>query len=299
MASTTHHHFALHCGAATARSLSFCQKAAARVGEIDTCPGLSTSRTPSGLPPLSKGAAGPPVLFPSFTCTAGDTLKDLWVLETHTVDDIDLLKSPLYRISVLGVTGHVGSPKLSKETDKRERISGAASRAAVGEVAAGANGSSTNTLSDLGEKSWTPDGATVWAKKTLEEVTFGVRKQTCNTAQAQQHWGSRSQHTLMSGLNTNRRLVIFPVTLCPGPSIPCGLTETPFPCLHAHLLLPPLGLSPYLASHVPLLQLGDVGVGFVQQGQVGCLERQLVVESLQQLPGQVIVPKTEEQEESP
>lgn len=46
----------------------------------------------------------------------------------------------------------------------------------------------------------------------------------------------------------------------------------------------------YLAPHKASLQLGDVGVCFIQLVQVRPLVLQLVVEQTQQLPRQVVVP---------
>lgn len=51
-----------------------------------------------------------------------------------------------------------------------------------------------------------------------------------------------------------------------------------------------LRAEPYLGPHKASLQLGDVGVRAVQAGQVGPWVLKLIVEPLQQLPGQVIVP---------
>lgn len=51
-----------------------------------------------------------------------------------------------------------------------------------------------------------------------------------------------------------------------------------------------LRAEPYLGPHKASLQLGDVGVRAVQAGQVGPRVLKLIVEVLQQLPRQVIVP---------
>lgn len=51
-----------------------------------------------------------------------------------------------------------------------------------------------------------------------------------------------------------------------------------------------LRAGPYLGPHKASLQLGDVGVRAVQAGQVGPRVLKLIVELVQQLPGQVIVP---------
>lgn len=48
-------------------------------------------------------------------------------------------------------------------------------------------------------------------------------------------------------------------------------------------------LISYLCSYMPKMQLLNIGMSVLQLVQIGCLQRQLVVEFCQQLPGQIIV----------